>query len=115
MALDVKGEILATIGKTDDHAIKSVLLLMLAVLEDIGGRIDNMMGAEVRKAVLNGHEVNHHAHHDWIETQMQAERDAESTAKANKRVAVEQGIRQLVTIIISIAVGVIGGLWAMAK
>ncbi|MBI5920263.1 MAG: hypothetical protein HY847_01290 [Betaproteobacteria bacterium] len=123
MAFDVKGEILSAIGKTDDPNIKAVLLLMLGVLEEIGGKIDSMMSDEVRKAVLNGHESVHNEHHVWIAERMaedcssactwargkmEAEAEAEKEAKADKRTARDAAIRQVVTMLVGAALGVIG-------
>lgn len=123
MAFDVKSEILSAIGKTDDPNIKAVLLLMLGVLEEIGGKIDSMMTVEVRKAVLNGHESVHNEHHiwiagrmeadcsaacDWAREKMQDEAEAEKEAKADKRTARDAAIRQVVTMLVGAALGVLG-------
>lgn len=72
---DVRSEILRAIGKTNDEQMKMVLLLMLGVLEEIGGKIDEFLRDEktLRDKVLNGHEPNHHKHHDWVEAQMRVE------------------------------------------
>jgi hypothetical protein len=109
---DVRREILTAISKTDDHTTKTVLLLLLGVLEEIGGKMDAMMQTEMRKAVLNGHEVNHHSHHDWVQARMKdgcedacawsrrkmvdeekAAAESEKDTRANKRAAVEAVIR----------------------
>ena len=132
MAFDVKAEILSAIGKTDDNNIKAVLLLLFGVLEELGGKIDSMMGSEVRRAVLNGHEEVHHEHHEWItarmasdcaevcawaKDKMEDEKDAEAQAKidarANRRVAIEEGIRKVVTLVIGAAIGATSLLWAL--
>ena len=57
MAFEAKAEILAAIGKTEDPNMKVVLLLLLAVFEEIGDKIDDMRADEkgLREAVLNGH------------------------------------------------------------
>lgn len=66
---NVKSAILSEIAKTNDPAMKTVLLLMLGVLEEIGSKIDAAIDNEkklMKSFVLNGHEDNHHLHHDWI-------------------------------------------------
>jgi len=66
---NVKSEILSRIDKTSDSDLKSILLLMLGVLEELTLKVDNAIDNEkkmMRSFVLNGHEDNHHAHHDWI-------------------------------------------------
>jgi hypothetical protein len=75
MSFSVRSEILAAIAKTDTPETKTLLLLMLGVLEEIGGKIDSFLQDEksLRNKVLNGHEPSHHKHHDWIEAQMKAE------------------------------------------
>lgn len=66
---NVRSEILSAIGKTDDPNMKMILLLMLGVLEEIGGRLEDYMSDDktMRDKVLNGHESRHHVHHDHIE------------------------------------------------
>lgn len=130
MSFDAKSEILAAIAKTDDQNMKMVLLLLLGVLEEIGGKIDSMRSDEkgLREAVLNGHESVHHEHHEWVARQiktdcadicgwakskMDAEAEAEKDAKADKRIAREAAIRQLVTVAIGAIAGAAGVLWAL--
>lgn len=68
MSFNAKSEILSAIAKTDDPAMKTVLLLLLGVFEEIGSKIDNILGNEraLRETVLNGHEPVHHHHHEWL-------------------------------------------------
>lgn len=75
MSFNVKSEILASIAKTEDQTVKSLLLLMLGVLEEIGGKIDSVISDErsLRETVLNGHSDVHPKHHEWIAEKMQAE------------------------------------------
>ena len=75
MSFNVKSEILASIAKTEDQTIKSLLLLMLGVLEEIGSKIDNVMSDEraLRETVLNGHSDVHSKHHEWIAVQLTKE------------------------------------------
>lgn len=68
MSFNAKSEILSAIAKTDDPAMKTVLLLLLGVFEEIGSKIDSILGNErlLRETVLNGHEPVHHHHHEWL-------------------------------------------------
>ena len=61
-------EIMNAIGKTDDHNLKMILLLMLGIMEEIGSKIDNIYDdkARLRAEVLNGHADIHHSDHEWI-------------------------------------------------
>jgi hypothetical protein len=61
-------EIMNAIGKTDDHNLKMVLLLMLGVMEEIGTKIDSIYEDKdyLRSTVLNGHADIHHSDHEWI-------------------------------------------------
>lgn len=65
---NTKTEILSAIGKTDDHNLKMVLLLMLGIMEEIGGKIDGIYQDKemLRESVLNGHADVHHSDHEWI-------------------------------------------------
>ena len=69
MSFSAKSEILSAIAKTDDPAMKTVLLLMLGVFEEIGGKIDSVLKNEqvLRQTVLNGHAVNHDRDHEWLD------------------------------------------------
>lgn len=69
MSFDAKAGILKAINETNDAALKTVLLLLLGVFEEIGDKIDNVLTNEklLRSTVLNGIEPVHHKHHDWIE------------------------------------------------
>lgn len=66
---NAKSEILSAIAKTDDPAMKTVLLLLLGVFEEIGSKIDSVLKNEraLRETVLNGHTDAHHSHHEWLE------------------------------------------------
>lgn len=68
MANDAKTEILAAIGNTNDANMRTVLLLILVVLDEIGAKIDALRSDEqgLREAVLNGHSAVHDAHHEWL-------------------------------------------------
>ena len=72
---NVRSEILSGIAKTEDQTVKSLLLLMLGVLEEIGGKIDSVISDKrsLRETVLNGHSDVHPKHHEWIAEKMQAE------------------------------------------
>lgn len=68
MSFDAKSGILKAINETNDPAMKTVLLLMLGVFEEIGEKIDSVLNndATIRAMVLNGHEPVHHKHHEWL-------------------------------------------------
>lgn len=72
MSFDAKSGILKAINETNDPAMKTVLLLLLGVFEEIGSKIDNFVENEksLRSMVLNGHEPVHHAHHEWLENRI---------------------------------------------
>lgn len=140
MAFDVKSEILAAIGKTDDPNLKMILLLMLGVLEStgeaiegIGRKIDGLRDDEdsLRKAVLNGHEPVHHKHHEWTAEQIEAEDerrllrewvaskmaeeaqaalDAKELAMVGKKAAVTTTVQFIATAVLSALAGMIGAL-----
>lgn len=63
-----RDKIIETIGSTKDDTIRAVLMIMLAVLEEISGKIDDFKSDELslRESVLNGHASAHDAHHHWI-------------------------------------------------
>lgn len=81
MSFNVKSEILSAIAKTDAPETKTLLLLMLGVLEEIGGKIDGFLQDEkqIREKVLNGHEPSHHKHHDWVAERMTEQCDETCT------------------------------------
>ncbi len=59
--MTAKEKIVNEIQKTNDPNLKAVLLLMMAVLEEIGDKIDTVISDEqaLRETVLNGHEPVH--------------------------------------------------------
>lgn len=69
MSFDAKSGILQAINEANDPAMKTVLLLMLAVFEEIGGKIDSVLKNEraLRETVLNGYTDAHHGHHEWLD------------------------------------------------
>ncbi len=77
MSTDARSEIIKAIAATTDQNLKTVLLLLLGVLEELGGKIDAMRADEVglKEAVLNGHSDKHNKHHDWIEERMGSDCD----------------------------------------
>lgn len=92
MASNAKAEILAAIGKTDDANMKTVLLLLLTVLDEIGNKIDALRSDEqgLREAVLNGHSAVHDSHHEWIAKRVAAG-ECETTCQwVRERIAQEK-------------------------
>lgn len=84
MSFDAKSEIISAIAKTDDANMKTVLLLLLGVLESTSDKIDEVANTlkailkdeqALRVTVLNGHEPVHHDHHVWVSQRIK--RDAE--------------------------------------
>lgn len=86
MSEDLRNEIIREIAKTNDVGMKAVLLLMLKVVSDISDKIDTLMDEKgLRDAVLNGHEQDHDAHHEWVARKIQEELDDAAAAKQSKR------------------------------
>jgi hypothetical protein len=79
MSFDAKSQIMKAINDTNDPAMRTVLLLMLGVFEEIGGKIDNILKNEraLRETVLNGHTDSHHSHHEWVSKRMQRDEEIE--------------------------------------
>jgi hypothetical protein len=68
MTDSAKPAILKAVAECKDDNLRAVLLLMLAVLEEIGSKIDAVMSDEktIREMVLNGHSAVHDSDHEWI-------------------------------------------------
>lgn len=86
----VRQDIISAIAKTNDENMKTVLLLMLAIIDDISGKIDTILMDEKRltEVVLNGHAPVHHDHHVWVERRMK--QDCSSYCDWAKRKQVEE-------------------------
>lgn len=136
MSFDAKSGILKAIAETQDHNLKTILLLLLGVLEELGSKIDAIADDEkgLREAVLNGHAKDHDAHHEWIAAkiitakdqdkvcnwaakQMQDEAENARTkadeARADKRAARDAVIRTVTASIITGLIAVVGTLLAL--
>jgi hypothetical protein len=64
----LREQIMAAIGECKDDSLRAVLLLMLAVLDSIGRKIDAVMRDEktIKEMVLNGDSASHHDDHkEW--------------------------------------------------
>lgn len=87
MSFDAKSEILKAIADTGDKNLKTILLLLLGVLEELGAKIDAIGSDEraLREVVLNGHEEVHHGHHEWVAKKIQQEEDDAKNAESSKR------------------------------
>jgi len=83
MASGVRQQILSAIDKVEDAASRTILLLMLQVVEEIGGKIDAVLADEksLREAVLNGHTEQHDAHHEWVAAKIAEERDDKTSRR----------------------------------
>lgn len=81
MATSAREQIISALAGVDDPNQKLLLLLMLTVVDEIGGKLEAILTDEesLRQAVLNGHTADHHAHHEWISAQIQAESDTKSS------------------------------------
>lgn len=79
----IKQQIVANIASTDDAHMKTVLLLMLGILEEIGGKIDAVLADEksLRETVLNGHALVHDDDHEWIKVQRAKEAEASQSSR----------------------------------
>jgi len=83
MAEPVKSQILSAIAATADPGLKAALLLLLQVVEEIGGKIDGVLANEqqLRQAVLNGHALDHDRHHEWVSRMLAAEHDEQTSRR----------------------------------
>lgn len=129
-----KDGIVSAIAETDDTKLKVVLMLLLQVVEEVGDKIDEVLDDEkgLRESVLNGYAQVHHKHHEWIEQRMASDcdvgcewavkemraeeqdtKDAIEQAKADRRAARDTVIRQGITILMSVALGAVGAMWAV--
>lgn len=70
-----RARILQAIADTKDDGLRVVLLMLLAVVDDIGSKIDTILNDEksLRDAVLNGHSLVHDDHHTWVSRKMAEE------------------------------------------
>lgn len=123
MSFDAKSGIMRAINETNDPAMKTVLLLMLGVFEEIGGKIDSVLKNEraLRETVLNGHTDSHHSHHEWVAkrierddeidrivdwaaAKMAQEREAEEDARKVKVGLIEKVLGYLIVAAIAAAI-----------
>jgi hypothetical protein len=77
MTTSTSSEIIEAIAKTDDTNLKTVLLLMLRMTEEIGDKIEAIYTDKdlLKESVLNGHAKVHHDDHEWIKQQRVIEAD----------------------------------------
>lgn len=97
MAFDVAAELKSEIAKEDDKDRRTLLMLLLGVLEAnmeglaaIARKIDNLLSdeRELRATVLNSHSENHDTHHDFVAVLYQ---NRESTAEERRWVRERMG------------------------
>lgn len=83
--------IVTALATMTDPNMKAVLLLLLAVLEELGDKIEALRADEqgLRESVLNGHSATHGADHDWV-TDRRAARCEEVCSWAKAKMAEEQ-------------------------
>mgnify|MGYP001589287719 CR=1 FL=1 len=84
---DVKTEIIAAIAQMDDKNMKTVLILLVGVLDTVVEKIDAMRADEqgLREAVLNGHSSVHDAHHEWLARKIKDEAEDAEADKVSAR------------------------------
>lgn len=106
--MSAKAEIMAAISKTDDPNMKTVLVLMVAVLEEISGEIRAMRADEqgLREAVLNGHTKSHDAHHEWIAKKIKDEEEEETADKASKRKIMDGLLERILWAVLCVIAGI---------
>lgn len=118
--------ILDAIQGDEEVTNRTVLRLLLIVVEEIGDKIDTILSDEcsLRETVLNGHSETHHADHDWVKArriekceevckwsreQMEAKRqevkDSKELAMAGKKALIEQITKSVAIGIISALIG----------
>lgn len=115
---DPKDRIVQAIAACQDDGLRAVLLLLLAVLEEIGSKIDTVMHDEkaLREIVLNGHTSTHEADHDWISSfrahaneypedhaWIRMRRAEEEAAKQSKRKVGENVMSHIIVAVLSVA------------
>jgi len=102
----IKAQIMAVISKTDNTEMKLVMLLMLQVVDEIGGKIDNVLSDEkqMREAVLNGHAPVHHDHHVWIEGKIKTEAEQEKADSYSKRKIRDDIVSKILWAVLSAAI-----------
>ena len=76
MAATAREQIIAALADVPDPAQRMTLLLLLTVIDEIGGRLESILQDEesLRTAVLNGHSTDHHMHHEWLAARIESER-----------------------------------------
>lgn len=111
---DVRGEIMKAISATDDAKDRSMLMLMLGVLE----RVEKLITDDevLRQRVLNGDYPNHSDDHDWIKNQRQLdchaicnwakgkmaeEETARKTAQTRVRKVIDKALEHGVTVLLT--------------
>lgn len=110
----IKSQIMSALESTEDHSMKVVLLLLLQVIEEIGGKIDAVFMDEksLRAAVLNGHANEHNADHDWIRLKRQEEVEEKTANLTSKRKIRDEMYVRLIWSVVSIGVAFAAG-WAI--
>lgn len=128
--MSTKQGILNAIANTNDTNLKTVLLLMLNMTEEIGSKIDRIYTnkALLRDTVLNGHADVHHDDHEWISERRKTDVEhkvfkercdaiaawAEAKMKAEEQAkeTVKKGVTEIVVFVASRLVWVVIGMLA---
>lgn len=112
----MRDETLVAISNIDDKTVKSILLAMLGMIEEIGTRINQMRADErgLREVVLNGYEPVHHEHHEWVAAKIAEEKraaaEADELRRAGRKALVEQFWRNVIIAAFSLTAGAWGAL-----
>lgn len=103
MSDPIEQRIVAAIAEMTDPNMKTVLLLQLGVLKELGGRLDAMRADEagLREAVLNGHSRDHDAHHTWVAKKIKEEDAAAQDSRKIRTGLVEKLLWSLLVLVAS--------------
>lgn len=106
--MSAKNDIMAVIAKTDDPDLKTMMILMLAVLEEISADIRAMRADEqgLREAVLNGYSAAHDSHHEWITRRILDEVEEAKDDKASRRKIRDGIVEWLIRLVLVALAGV---------
>lgn len=82
-SFNVRAAIMKAVDAENDPKVRNGYMLMLGIIEamesgfqSLAKKMDNLLHDEqtIKRVVLNGHDGNHHKHHDWIEQRIAADK-----------------------------------------
>lgn len=96
---ELRTRILSAIDKVDDASHRTILLLMLQILDEIGSKIDAVLGDEaaIKQMVLNGYVEAHNSHHAYIARMIARDETVEIAARTT---VVEWATRMVIGLIL---------------